>query len=78
MTKPKKAKAKDADTRAAESELSFGKPAFQIALMAGLFVEYEWSSAWGLTVFLGLFFATFWLAWILTVFVVDRVQPKAA
>jgi protein-S-isoprenylcysteine O-methyltransferase Ste14 len=47
-------------------------------VMAGLFVEYEWSSAWGLTVFLGLFFATFWFAWLLTVFVVDRAQPKAA
>ncbi len=47
-------------------------------VMAGLFVEYEWSSAWGLTVFLGLFFATFWLAWLLTVFIVDRLQPETA
>ena len=47
-------------------------------VMAGLFVEYEWSSAWGLTVFLGLFFTTFWIAWVLTVVVMDRLQPKTA
>jgi hypothetical protein len=45
----------------------------------GLFVEYEWSTVvWSTTVFLALFFFTFWWAWVLTVFIVDRALSRSA
>ncbi len=45
----------------------------------GLFVEYELSSAaWSTTVFLTLFFLTFWWAWALTVYIVDRQLSRNA
>jgi hypothetical protein len=43
-----------------------------ISILVGLFVEREFSSALSTTIFLGLFFANFWISWVLTIWLVER------
>jgi hypothetical protein len=45
------------------------------AYFIGLFVEYEWGSHASLIVFLALYFASLWVAWI---FAVWMTEPKKA
>ena len=46
-----------------------------VAYFIGLFVEYEWGSHASLIVFLALYFASLWVAWI---FAVWMTEPKKA
>ena len=50
------------------------------AYVIGRFVEYEWGSYVSLIVFLGLYFLSLWIAWILSVWVTapktSAVQPS--
>ncbi len=45
------------------------------AYFIGLFIEYEWGSQVSLIAFLGLYFTSLWLAWVLSV---HMTKPKAA
>lgn len=40
-----------------------------VAYLIGRFVEYEWGSYASLLVFLGLYFLSLWVAWMLSVWV---------
>ncbi len=43
-----------------------------LAIMVGLFVEREFSQNMSVVVFLALFFASFYVAWLITTFIVER------
>jgi hypothetical protein len=45
------------------------------AYLIGRFVEYEWGSYVSLLVFLGLYFLSLWIAWVLSVWM---TAPKAS
>jgi hypothetical protein len=40
-----------------------------VAYLIGRFVEYEWGSYVSLLVFLGLYFLSLWVAWVLSVWI---------
>jgi hypothetical protein len=46
-----------------------------VAYLIGRFVEYEWGSHASLMVFLGMYFLSLWIAWILSVWI---TAPKAS
>jgi hypothetical protein len=47
------------------------------AYFIGLFIEYEWGSQVSLIAFLGLYFTSLWLAWVLSVYMTEP-KPAAA
>ncbi len=49
-----------------------------IAITLGLLIERSYSHSISLVVFLALFFFNFWLAWVLTKLIVDRIVARAA
>ena len=50
-----------------------------VTYFIGLFVEYEWGSQASLIVFLALYFASLWVAWIFAVWMTEpkKVDPAA-
>ncbi len=49
-----------------------------LAVSAGLLVERYWSAAASVLVFIALFFLSFYVAWLLTKFIVERTIRKTA
>ena len=49
-----------------------------VAVSAGLFVERQFSAAASVMVFIGMFFLSFYVAWLLTKFIVERSLKKSA
>ena len=49
-----------------------------VAAFAGLFVEREITDAGSVVVFLGLFFANFYVSWVITRIVVERTMKAPA
>ncbi len=47
-----------------------------VAVSVGLFVERQWSAGASVMVFIALFFASFYVAWLLTKFIVERTLAK--
>jgi CDP-diglyceride synthetase len=46
-----------------------------VAYLIGRFIEYEWGSHVSLMVFLGMYFLSLWIAWLLSVWI---TAPKAS
>jgi hypothetical protein len=49
-----------------------------VAVSTGLFVERQWSSGVSVMVFIALFFLSFYVAWLITKFIVERTIGKPA
>ena len=49
-----------------------------LAVSTGLFVERQFSAGVSILVFIGMFFLSFYVAWLLTKFIVERTIKKTA
>ena len=49
-----------------------------LAYFVGLFVEYEWGSNASMIVFLVIYFAVLWVAWVLSVWITKPRKTAAA